>query len=55
LRRFKRVLSRHPAIQEAVVTFREDTPEDKRIVAYLVAKADDATTRAERIGEWQKI
>jgi amino acid adenylation domain-containing protein len=55
LEEIQAVLSRHPAIQEAVVTFREDTPGDKRIVAYLVAKADDATTRTELIGEWQKI
>lgn len=55
LEEIQAVLSRHPAIQEAVVTFREDTLGDKRIVAYLVAKADDAIMRAERIGEWQKI
>ncbi|MEP6605522.1 MAG: amino acid adenylation domain-containing protein, partial [Nitrosospira sp.] len=55
LEEIQAVLSRHPAVQEAIVTFREDTPGDKRIVAYLVAKADEATTRAELIGEWQKI
>jgi hypothetical protein len=34
------VLGQHPAIREVVATVREDTPGDKRLVAYIVASPD---------------
>jgi amino acid adenylation domain-containing protein len=38
------VLSQHPAIQYAVVILRQDTPDDKRLVAYVVPNQNQATT-----------
>lgn len=41
------VLRQHPGINETVVVAREDTPGDKRVVAYFVASRDAAPTTAE--------
>lgn len=35
------ILSQHFAVSSSVVTLREDTPEDKRLVAYIVPHKDD--------------
>ncbi|MBI3417727.1 MAG: amino acid adenylation domain-containing protein, partial [Verrucomicrobia bacterium] len=41
------VLVQHPAVQEAVVIAREDTPGDNKLIAYLVARNDPTPSSQE--------
>ncbi|MEH2405209.1 amino acid adenylation domain-containing protein [Nostoc sp.] len=46
------VLSQHPLLQQSVVVVREDTPGDKRLIAYLVPTLHRQTL-PQQVSQWQ--
>lgn len=51
------VLSRHKAVSGCVVSCREDEPDQKKIIAYVVPKSahNDAGASIEKVSRWQEL
>ncbi len=54
------VINNHPQVQQTVVIVREDTPRNKRLVAYVVPNSNNSLTSnqeldATQVSQWQQI
>ncbi|WP_199317731.1 non-ribosomal peptide synthetase [Richelia sinica] len=49
------LLSQHPAVRENVVVVREDQPDDKHLVAYIVPQSDDSSLLSEVIPQLRQF
>ena len=48
-------LTNHPAVREAIVLMREDQPQRKQLVGYLVADQVDEALQTEHVTRWQTL
>ncbi|BAY23352.1 amino acid adenylation domain-containing protein [Calothrix sp. NIES-2100] len=48
------LLRQHPTVRETVILVREDQPDDKQLVAYIVAKSEQVPTTSE-LRNWLKV
>ncbi|AKT36703.1 hybrid non-ribosomal peptide synthetase/type I polyketide synthase [Chondromyces crocatus] len=62
LQEIEAALGEHPAVQEAAVLLREDTPGERRLVAYVVPRPgcpgiaiEKGTIEAEQIEDWRNL
>ena len=60
LREVEAALREHPAVKDAAVEAREDTPGDRRLVGYVVPRPDagageDAALEAEQVAAWRAL
>ncbi len=56
LEEIETALRQHPEVQETVVLAREESPGNKRLVAYLVSgKGESSEAQSEQLEQWQQV